>query len=70
MSGPPGVGIMVCAGCGQVTPWTPWDRCSQECFDMPRATPQEQQAAIEAAPAAYAYFMSHAPGEEIDEGLT
>ncbi|WP_037604270.1 hypothetical protein [Streptacidiphilus rugosus] len=69
MSGPPGVGIMVCEGCGQVTPWTPWGRCSQECFDLPRTTVAEQAAAAEAAPAAVAWFMSHGPGEELGEEL-
>ncbi|MEY9848910.1 hypothetical protein ABH940_006014 [Streptacidiphilus sp. BW17] len=58
MSGPPGVDVMVCEGCGEVTPWTPYGRCSWECYNLPRATPEEQQAALEAAPRAQAYFQA------------
>lgn len=58
MNGPPGVDVMVCEGCGQVAPWTPYGRCCWECYNLPRATPAEQQAALEAAPRAQTYFQA------------
>ncbi|MFJ9771255.1 hypothetical protein ACIRVF_08420 [Kitasatospora sp. NPDC101157] len=58
---------MVCEACGQVRPWTPYGRCSWECFDQPRATSEEMQAAIDAAPGALAFVMGLAPGERVDD---
>jgi hypothetical protein len=49
---------MICEGCLHIRPWTPWLRCSRECYELPRATAQEQAAAIAAAPEAFAYFAS------------
>ena len=57
---------MICEGCLQIRPWTPWLRCSWECYDLPRVTPQEQAAAIEATPEAFAYFTGFQPGQPID----
>ncbi|WP_152627800.1 hypothetical protein [Streptacidiphilus neutrinimicus] len=67
--GPPGVNVMVCGGCGAVTEWTPWGRCSWECYEQPRETPDEQLAANEDAPRAFAYFTGRkALGGEQDGG--
>jgi hypothetical protein len=61
--------VMHCAGCGMVRPWTPFGRCSWECYDLDRDTQEEQVAMIEEAPEAFAFFMGLAPGERADDEL-
>jgi hypothetical protein len=58
---------MICEGCLQVRPWTSWLRCGWECYALPRATPREQAAAIEATPEAFAFFAGLQPGRSIDD---
>jgi len=53
---------MICEGCLQIRPWTPWLRCCRECYNMARATLIEQATAKAAASDAFAYFASLQPG--------
>ncbi|MQS17641.1 YdeI/OmpD-associated family protein [Streptomyces kaniharaensis] len=57
---------MICEGCGRPSDWTPYGRCSWECYDQDRSTERDQQAMIDAAPEAFAFFMGLAPGRRID----
>ncbi|BFP50051.1 hypothetical protein KCMC57_64190 (plasmid) [Kitasatospora sp. CMC57] len=59
--------MVLCECCGQPCPWTPFGACcSWDCFDRDRSSVEEQQAMVEAAPEAFAFFMGLPPGERIE----
>ncbi|RAG84273.1 hypothetical protein DN069_17415 [Streptacidiphilus pinicola] len=61
---------MFCRGCNRQRPWTPFERCSWECYDQDRDDPAEHQAMQLAAPQAFAFFMGPASGWQADDPST
>lgn len=59
---------MRCEACGRTSDWNPWGRCSWPCFALERDTPDQQRAAQDAAPEAFAFYLGLAPGRRTDGG--
>ncbi|MFF2080629.1 hypothetical protein ACFVXG_38425 [Kitasatospora sp. NPDC058162] len=61
-----GTATMTCGACGRTTAWNPWGACTWTCFDRSRPTEDEQQAMIDSAPEALAYYLGLGPGRPVD----